>query len=529
MMSPITDSRFDFRPQLVAAPRWAKIALFMLAGAVHLLANLLYASAHGPRSSPDGDLWFFVGVAEGVERLFPTDPLQIFLPILGFLGASGLYVLLVLLSNALHLATLWLLFRALVAFFHDEWAAWWGCAFFTLSAVGGLASSTGAMTHSQEALPVLVGLLWAGHEFMMARTEREKLRAAGTIVALLLLGVLIGPDVFVLGALAGPSLMIWYFRRFMDPFIRHVMGTLLLTLYFAMIVMATPYLITAITYGAEWLRGLHLESARGLGLGGFAAMSWLEVLSVYGPLYAVFALLAVWAWSSGRLSELALIATGVIFATVARRFFPIAELGFAALICWALARPLRLSIISKHTVGAVLLAVTATHACWKGVPCAVPGAFAEILEEVARDPRPDKLVLCTPSYGSLVRAVAGARPTSDLREVHPEWVRLAMMPAEEAVPILAERKVTHLFLTSTDFDLGKKADAHGIVESAFVGSGGFEALLNDLPKDKVMTSLAYQALFGKTPISGLVLLQAVTHPATEQRAVLYRIGAPLPP
>lgn len=528
MISPITDSRFDFRPQLVAAPRWAKIALFVFAGAIHLLANLLYASAYGPRSSPEGDIWFFVGVAEGVERLFPTDPLQVLLPIFGFLGASGLFTFLTLLSNALHLFALWLLFRALVAFFHDEWAAWWGCVFFTLSIVSGFASCAGNMTHSQEALPVVVGLLWAGHEFMMARTERKKLQAVGAIVALLLLGAIIGPDVFVIVTLAGPSLMIWYFRRFMDPFIRHVMGTLLLALYFATIAMANPYLMKAVAFGAEFFRGVHLDAARNLGLGGFAAMSWMEILSVYGPVYAVFLLLAVWAWSSGRLTELALIFTGVIFATVARRFFYIAELGFAALICWALARPLRLSAISKHTVGVAIFAVMAAYACWKGVPCAVPGVFAEVLEEVARDPRPDKLVLCTPSYGSLVRAVAGARPTSDLREVQPEWVRLAMMPTEEAVPILAERKVTHLFLTSADFDLGKKTDAHGIVESAFVGSGGFEALLNHLPNDKITASLAYQALLGKTPALGLTMQKAATHPATEQRAVLYLLGMPPP-
>lgn len=529
VFSPITDSRFDFRPELITAPRGAKVLLFVLAGAVHLVANLLYASTYGALSSPGADIWFFVGLARGYHHVFSTDPLQVFLPILGFLGPSALYVLLVLLSNAFHLFTLWLLFGALTEFFNDEWAALWSCAFFTLTATSGFAFCTGSFVHQQEALPVLVGLLWAGHLFMTALTLRERVRYLGVVAALLLLGVIIGPEVLAICTLAAPCAMVWHLRRFMDSFIRHAMGTLLLVLYFAMIFLAGRYLGDLVSYGGQFFQGISPHAHQDLHLGVLAPLEWMEIFDVYGPVYLVFAVLAMWAWWNGRLPELALIITGVIFSTVAARFFFITELGFAALVCWALARPLRYQAISKHTVGAVLLVVMAGFVCWKGVPCAYPGCFVEVLEKIEKDVRGEKLVVCTPTYGFMVRAVTGARPTSDRRVLDPQWVRIATMPSNEAVPMLAAKGATHLFLTSRDFNLGTRLDSHGDSESGFVSSGGFAPLVNEMSREQITASLVYRALLGKEPVPGLTPVGEVNHPSTEQRAVLFRVEPLAPP
>lgn len=508
---------------------WAKGLLFVFAGAVHLVANLLYASAYGSLSSPGADIWFFVGLARGDHHVFSTDPLQIFLPILGFLGPSSLYVLLVLLSNAFHLFTLWLLFGALTDFFNDEWAALWSCAFFTLTLTSGFTFCTGSFVHQQEALPVLVGLLWAGNLFMMAPTWQEKLRHAGVIVALLLLGAIIGPEVLVICTLAIPCAMVWYFRRFMDPFIRHAMGTLLLALYFATIFVAGPFMVKVISFGGQFFQGISSQANQDLRLGGLAPMEWMEILDVYGPVYLLFVALAVWTWSNGRFPELALIFTGVIFSTVAARFFFIAELGFAALVCWVLARPLRYQIIPKSVVGAGLLVVMAAFACWKGVPCAYPGSFVRVLEQIEKDPRGNPRVLCTPTYGSIVRAVSGANPTSDFRVLDPQWVRIATMAADEAVPLLAEKGITHLFLTSRDFNLGTRLDFHGTSETAFISSGGFAPLVNEMSREQITASLVYRALLGKDAVPGLTPIGEANHPATEQRAVLFRVEPLAPP
>jgi hypothetical protein len=526
--SPIIDTRFDFRPELIPAPRWAKALLFAFAGAVHLIANVVYLAAYGPFSSPGGDLWFFAGVARGTERLFPTDPLQVLLPILGFLSAPTICVLLVLLSNALHLFTLWLMLGALVEFFNDEWAAIWSCAFFTLTLASGFLFSTSAFVHQQESLPVAVGLLWSGHLFMMAPTGLERLRWAGVTVALVLLGAILGPECLVVCTLAIPCAVVWHFRRFMDPFIRHAMGTVLLVLYFTTIALSGAYLADAIGYGAQVFRGINLEALREVGLGDLVGMGWKEILLLYGPVYVVLAGLAAWTWSNGRLPELALVFTGVIFATVSSRFFFIAEIGFAALVCWVLARPLRYEPISKHTVGAVMLALMAGYAAFKGVPCAYPGVFVEVVEQIGKDPQPDKLVLCTPTYGPMVRAISAAQPTSDFCRVDPRWVRIATMAAPEAVGVLASKKVTHVFLTSSDFNLGTKLDAHGVVEAAFVSTGGFAPLVNDMPHAQVSASLVHRALLGKEPVPGLTPLKEATHLPTEQRAVLYRVEPAAP-
>ncbi|MCC7518500.1 MAG: hypothetical protein IT578_04875 [Verrucomicrobiae bacterium] len=493
-----------------------------------MIGNILYASSYGALSSPSGDIWFLVGVARGVERLFPTDPLQIFLPLLGFLGVTPLFFALVLLSNALHLFTLWLLFGVLVEFFSDEWAALWSCALFTLSVMGGFTFCTGDFPHAQESLPVLVGLMWSGRRFMTAPTPRDRLRAAGTIAALLLLGAILGPDVLVITTLAAPSAMLWHFRRFMDPFIRHAMGTMLLALYFTTIALAAPHLVKAIAYGAQVFRGVNLEAAQELHLGDFAGLAWMDLLGLYGPAYLIFAVLGLWAWSNGRLSELALISTGVIFATVAARFFVIAEFGFAALLCWALARPLRLATVTKHTVGAAFLAAMLCYASWKGTPCAFPGDYVNALRSLERDPHQNKLVLCTPAYGALVRAVSEAQPTSEIYAVQPDWIRIAMLPADDAIRELATKKVTHLFLTSGDLSRKPEREILNDAEPAFRGSGGFAAWVNEMPPEKITASLAYQALYGKTPLLGLTKLREIYLDSTDQRAVLGRMAPAIP-
>jgi hypothetical protein len=129
----------------------------------------------------------------------------------------------------------------------------------------------------------------------------------------------------------------------------------------------------------------------------------------------------------------------------------------------------------------------------------------------------------------MVRAVSGAKPTSDSRGIDPQWVRIATMAADEAVPLLAAKGITHLFLTSRDFNLGTRLDFHGTSESAFISSGGFAPLVNEMSREQITASLVYRALLGKDPVSGLTPIGEVNHPATEQRAVLFRVEPLAPP
>ncbi len=519
----LTDSRFlpGFL-ELVLAPKWAKAVLAGFVLIVHLVANVLYFQTYGAWSSSSMDIWSFINVAKGCDHLLWGNPLQWILFLLGFLPAGAIFWLLVILSNVLHFAALFVLYHALRDFHLDDWAALWGCAVFSCL-YSSMLFCTGALYPQQVSLPILIGLLWAGHRFLIGETEEVKRRMAEVMVLLILDGLCIGPEVMVVSLVAGPCIVSWYLRRFFDPFIRHLMGTMLLILYFVTLYLAAPYLKDLTFLVAHAIRGINLAGQQEMDGGGLSGMKWMDLFETYSVLHVVVLLLAFWAWLRMRLPELAVLFAGIVFTLVSARFFFIMDLGIAVMIAWVIGRVFRGDALMRHITGFLAVFLFLGSAVWHGVPCAYPGMLYSTLETIKKEIPSEKLVLCTPTYGFLVRAAAGARPTSDMNHLNQKWVEMASRPAEESIAALKQLGITHIFLTSHDCNRVMKKGSHDYLEAVTAGTGGFGSTLPQLSDQELSETLVHRVLFGRTPVAGTTVLQTQIDSATEQKAVLLRV------
>ncbi len=500
-------------------PRWAKPALFAFAVLVKLASNLYYFQAHGFPASPGADIWFFAGVAQGAHHIFWGDPLQWVLPLFGSCQPTTLYLLLLVFSNVLSLLSLWILFATLKLLYADEGAALWGCAIYVC-----LSSSvifcTGSFHHQQESLLVIMLVLWAAVRFSHARKEDGRGRWGIAVILLSALGLCVGPDMLVVLAAAVPCIMVLRLRRIPHP---QWMEWLIMLGYLALLVAARPCLYEWGTHLAQNFRGIDLRGQMELRVLDLLPLS-LDVMNHTYPLIGcAVVVLAVVALYCGRIFAVSLLACGVIFATLAGRFFFIVEVGATFLVAWTfsniLGRNLRRQSVAGVLGVGLLLGLDVAH----GLDCAYPSTICRVLSEMQKDPRPNKKVFCTPTYGFLIQSFARAMPTSDMHHLDARWVEKSSGPSWDAIAYFKVRGVTHIFLTSYDFQLAVRRDAIGNTESGTICSGGFEKHVPKLSDSDLEKSLVYRVLNGDRPVPGTSVVSIQTDPSTRMKVVLLRL------
>jgi len=502
-----------------------RILTLLFVVGLRVLENILYFKKFGPLSSPAADIWYFMGVARGHQHLFPLDPLQWILPLFGSCETQTLFVLLLVLSNGLHLLTVVLLFGLLREAYREERAALWAAVAYGCFHTSCL-FCTGSFHHQQVVLPVLIGAMWSGCRFLNAKEAR---RNAGIALALLgALGLCIGPDALVLLVAAVPCGAAWHFRNRGAPAKRLLVGTLLLGCFAGGVILLGPWFQKLAVALASNLRGINLAAQRELNVGDLIPFTGRQFWAAYFWFGLVLIVMVCRAWLLGRWIEIAFLLTALLFAARAGRFYFVVEIGLVILAGWMLARDPWLARSARvvHVAGGLLVLALLATEIQRGFLCLCPGMIPSVLFHVRKDARPEKKILCTPTHGFIVREASGAKPTSDMHHLNGTWMELAVKPAGEAVAELKKRGVTHIFFTSHDFEeaIERMPDGRWVVGTYC--SGGLERHLPRLSQDMAQRSLVAQVFtpsFQTFPIKGLKLLSAVQDRATRLKIVLYRL------
>lgn len=505
---------------------WHGLILIFFVAGVRAVSNILYFKTYGPLSSAGADIWFFIGVAKGYYHLFWADPLQWMLPIFGNLTTHALFYLLLLLSNALHLVTVLLLFGLLREVYGNTRIAFWTSAIYSC-----LSSSflfcTGTFLHQQVSLPFIMAAIWTGHRYVTSVPGKQRVCIVVIFILLIIVGSFVGPDIWVLVATAIPCSIGWRLRNWSTPVKRQIAAFGLMIGCGTVVIFSGPFLKQEAASMAWMMRGIDLVAQQDLHVGDLMPLTWARWMNTYSWLgFAMLALVAV-AFLRGRFFEITLFFVPILFAAQAVRFFFITEIGVAFLICWFLVATTRWRSWLPDALGVIFLVALFSLEEWRGFTCLCPATLVSSLSKVRDDPSQKNLVLCNPSYGFLVRSFTGAQPTSDMQhlESNMEQMRLLVLPAAKAVAQLKQRGVTHVLLTSHDFKQVVERAADGRMVQGMYASGGLEYWVPASEKE-LKESLLYQSfteLFWFAPISGVKLISARADPKTSLVVILYKL------
>jgi len=505
---------------------WHGLILIFFVAGVRAVSNILYFKTYGPLSSAGADIWFFIGVAKGYYHLFWADPLQWMLPIFGNLTTHALFYLLLLLSNALHLVTVLLLFGLLREVYGNTRIAFWTSAIYSC-----LSSSflfcTGTFLHQQVSLPFIMAAIWTGHRYVTSVPGKQRVCIVVIFILLIIVGSFVGPDIWVLVATAIPCSIGWRLRNWSTPVKRQIAAFGLMIGCGTVVIFSGPFLKQEAASMAWMMRGIDLVAQQDLHVGDLMPLTWARWMNTYSWLgFAMLALVAV-AFLRGRFFEITLFFVPILFAAQAVRFFFITEIGVAFLICWFLVATTRWRSWLPDALGVIFLVALFSLEEWRGFTCLCPATLVSSLSKVRDDPSQKNLVLCNPSYGFLVRSFTGAQPTSDMQhlESNMEQMRLLVLPAAKAVAQLKQRGVTHVLLTSHDFKQVVERAADGRMVQGMYASGGLEYWVPASEKE-LKGSLLYQSfteLFWFAPISGVKLISARADPKTSLVVILYKL------
>ena len=487
-----------------------KLIWFIWVITAHLFSNEVFFQKYGPLSSAGGDIWYFMGVARGYYHLFLGDPLQWILPRLGGLSTETLFTLFLIGSNLFHLAALFLLLGFLRDVYQDESAAFWATAVYTCLH-SSVISYTGSFHHQQAVLPLMVGMLWLSFRWAKTRCCKKKWLFGVSLLFLGILGVSMGPDVLVWFIAAIFCGMLWKFRNEENPTLCWWLLGCGVILFVMVLWALSDWLQGWIMDWAAIMRGIDLRAQQALHAVDLLPFEWTSFWRNYGWLGVGMVGLMIWGILRGRWLEVALVVIAFFFSKEAIRFFYLVELGISVLLANLLAYEFRTENILKNSLGCIAVIMVLWNTTARGLVCYYPAILDQMLMEIVNDPRPNKLVWTTPNYGFLARTVTGVRVTTDWHHLDPQWVELATRPSHEAVTELKRRGVTHLFLTSYDFN-------------RVYASGGFEQVLPKLSDDDLRHSLVYEAQSGLLAIvEGTELLDHRYDPRTGIAAVLYKI------
>jgi hypothetical protein len=534
-------------------------ALMMGVLLVRIVSTALYFKKNGIRSSYGGDIWFFMGVSQGHERLFWGDPLQYLLPLLGKLSPENLFDVLLVASNGFHLVSIALLFLFCLEMTKNVSASFWAAAVYSVTMTA-FNFCTASFHHQQSALPFLVGCLWIA--WKISSEGFTWLRGMGLLV-LSCLSLSMGPDVFVILIVLIPlsfmklekyaadlipllliSLwvlcLVWirdqmnsstfrisvllsgiplaaalWFRGFWRNK-QWIFSVLLLAVWIGLVFLLGPW-------GEQWFetaaaksRGIDLSAQKLLRAEDLLPFGLRELWAAYPWVSILFIAILFHSWKRGRYFEGFVVVTAFLFAGFAARFYFIAEMGIALVIAWFLSIQTRPKIL--HISGAALTSALLIIAAVRGVACLYPGMVWKTLEPL-RTQKEKQVVLCTPTYGFLVKSLTGHQPTSDWHHLNNVWMHTASQKAEPAVKELKRLGVTYAFFTSVDLRI-VETDVDGTKVPMLYDSGGFElpSVLED-----VQETFAYRVLYDPQDFEGLTRVRREATPDGEGKAVLARL------
>jgi MFS family permease len=500
-----------------------KILLTFFVVTVHAAANFLFFARYGPYASAGADIWFFVGVAKGYYHLFWADALGWLLFPLRACSPETVFTLLLALSNGLHFLTLFLMFRTVREVYRNERAACWTAVIFSCSS-SALLYSTGTFVHQQASLPLMVALVWTVYCYL-TRPAQERRRWIVWSSALAIIGLGIGPDLIVWLLTGLLALAAWHWRRRGISPGRLLAATGVVAVIAIALVGLRPVLEHLAIALASLTRGIDLSAQRAIHAGDLMPLSWSRFTGTYPLLGYGLIALALYAWCRGRVVEGVLVLVPSLFSLSIVRFFFLAELGLAFLIGWFFARGFPSRAWLQHVAGLVLVVLLLMTAVARGFTCLCPSALVRTLVQLRNDPAPKKIVVCTPSYGFVVKALTGEQPTADMHRLNSNafWMESLSRPADEASYPMRERGATHVLLTSNDFCETVERGPDGRPSMGTYCSGGLEKTLLPLPPDDLRFTFVYRALAANFPISHAHLLFTATDPVTRLRVVLYRL------
>jgi hypothetical protein len=549
------------KKELNQAPSVQKVLSVLLCSValIRIISTWLYFRKNGMRSSYGGDIWFFMGVSQGQERLFWGDPLQYLLPLFGRLSPENLFDVLLVASNVFHLVSIALLFLFCLEMTKNVSASFWAAAVYSVTMTA-FNFCTASFHHQQSALPLLIGCLWIS--WKISSEGFTWLRGIGLLL-LSFLCLAIGPDVFVILIVLLPvgfmklekyaadlipllliSLwvicLVWvrdqmnsstfrisvllsgvplaaalWFRGFWRNK-RWLFSILLLAVWIGLVFLLGPW-------GEQWFeavaaksRGIDLSAQKLLRAEDLLPFGIRELWTAYPWLTILFVAIFFYAWKHGRYFEGFVVITAFLLAGFAARFYFIAEIGFALVVAWFLSSQSRPQML--HGAGAALTCLLLIMAVLRGVACLYPGMVWTTLEPL-RTQKEKQVVLCTPTYGFLVRSLTGHQPTSDWHRLNSVWMRTASQKAQPAVKELKRLGVTYAFFTSVDLRI-VEMDVDGTKVPMLYDSGGFElpSVLED-----VQETFAYRVLYDPQDFEGVTRVRRESTSDGEGKAVLARL------
>ncbi|MDD2706870.1 MAG: hypothetical protein PHV34_02585 [Verrucomicrobiae bacterium] len=492
--------------------------LVFLTLAARAAAACWFFERHGAWASHGADIWFFAGAAKGCHNLFWGDPLRWLLPLAGGFSPETIYAILWGCSNALNLAAVIILYFGCREVYSSAKAAFWASLAFVLGS-SSLNYCTASFHHQQEVFPVLMLSVW-----MVLRLMKSGGWGAGCLLAgLLLLAAGMGPDAGVVAAWLLPLLLERRLTRSIadGPRKRWIQAGILLG-WLALAWCLKPGLVVLHDQMAMHVRGIDLAHQRQLNAADLLPFGWSCWWNTYGVFSVLGAGLLVWGWWRDRFAEVSLVVTAGLFAGAAARFSPWVEMPMAWLLAAFLANEFREGRQRwMKWAGAIAVTGMFLTACWRGLPCFYPGNIVAVLKQMPPSGTENARVLCSPTYGFVIRGVTGAPCVTDWHHLDDRWIRLASNPLAVALPELRKEGITHLFFTSDDCRVGVGRTPDGMEAPVLLASGGFERALPDDVED-VKASLVWRALAEET-LPGLRRLAAQTDRRGRVKAVLWAV------
>ncbi|MDD2706701.1 MAG: hypothetical protein PHV34_01725 [Verrucomicrobiae bacterium] len=503
-------------------PLPARWLLLAFVAAVRVAGNWLFFRLFGPYSSAGADIWYFAGVAGGDERLFPLDPLSWLLWLGRGWPVETLFWGVLALGIVLHLAAVWLFFGLVREIYRDEWAALWAAAAFGCVSTGFLLC-TGNFVHQLEAMPVMLLVMRTGVRWLREKTADGRRRFAWMLTGLILLGLCMGPDTAFLLAAAVPAVVLWRFRDAAPAWRRWMIAGGVVVVAVGVWFSAREVAGALVGNLAMKMRGIDLAAQQRLQVGDLAPLSWGHLVSTYPWMIYLMGVAVFAACWRGRVVEICFLVMGALLAFTAVRFVFLLEWAWLVVFGWFLAR-VAPSFRARQWMGGAVVAGLLLAAAGRGFECHCPSIILRALAAARQAPQ-QALVWCNPSYGFVVKSWTGAEPTANIQrlEHNPEWMALAALPSEKAIRELKKKRVTHLLLTSHDYEERWVRGGDGRMQVEVRCSGGLQDPLSTLGPEAVKDTLVCQALAATLPLPGMTLLFAGSDRNTGLKVVFYRV------
>ncbi|MBV9464433.1 MAG: hypothetical protein JO317_09410 [Verrucomicrobiae bacterium] len=484
----------------------AALAVALLAA--YALVNWVFFRVYGWPATNGADLWFYLAVAKGLQKLAWIDPTFWIVKPFGGLGPEQGFMALGMLAIGLHV------FSALLVYFYlgriapfsktDRTGRWLAAWLFGLLPQN-IALATASFTHFSVAQPLIIV---AAGELIPWMLEKKSGRPPLGGLAALILAMVIGPEGWMLAG----GLAVWTAaRRFhwSKTFeSRSIHPGWVAAGAAAISWILFPSIVDLWTHVVGGARGIDLAWQREIRSGDLLPMGW-RTFTIFAAFHLAW--VALIGWAAYRKQWLSAVLPAIFLAftfRMVRAFYALELAGFLALTLVLARRDF--PAMARHIVLGTLAAWLLFLGLFGRQNCAFGVSLVHLAQKIAKSKAQPGSIACAPTYGFFFQVWTGRPTTDDLHHPTGPWAQLVTQTPLQANRRMLDQKIRYLILTDYDYKPGP---------GGYWSSGGLDAQVKSLSDEDLRQSLLARTLqLTPPPILPVRIVAMEVDPVSQQRA-----------